>query len=408
VAERDRHRTSEQHLTHAGPATVPDPPGWRATGRVESRNSIVGCLTVSPPFSAVSSVTKPQGDAMKRFIVASATAALLLAGAGCTESATPAHSADGPAAYLESNKSELAYIQWRITAGGHAQGTLTADNIGGAAPAASLAENSVPFTGTVHGTSVSLTFAHGLFLQRHADGRLTGNSLTLAVPHSDGAVHTATFTRSSSSSYNRAVAALRTSAQQENLQASQAGSHPSANSRAVQHNAQADLASLYEAASLAPQAKLTNDVDHVARDATAAQSRLAAEKQAASGDNRYCTASSTAVGIARGVIGAASAAVGDSQALTAEVTAIRMDIRTAHADQRRLSKAGLPGQTSSAPAMIATAEASMAQAIASANSYIDRINATSYQARAVASRMAIGKCSGAGQAALTPPVAHIK
>ena len=115
---------------------VPDRPGWRATGRVESRNSIVGCPTLSPPFPAVSSVTKPQGDAMKRLIVAFATAAMLFSGAGCTESATPAHSADGPAAYLESNKSELAYIQWRITPGGHVQGTLTADNIGGAAPAA--------------------------------------------------------------------------------------------------------------------------------------------------------------------------------------------------------------------------------------------------------------------------------
>jgi len=344
---------------------------------------------------------------MKRFIVAAATAVMLLAGAGCTESATPAHSTDGPAAYLENNKSELAYIQWRITAGGHVQGTLTADNIGGAAPAASLAENSVPFTGTVHGTSVSLTFTHGLFLQRHADGKLTGNSLTLAIPHADGAVHTATFTRSGSSSYNRAVAALRTSAQQENLQASQAGSHPSANGRAVQHNAQTDLASLYEASSLAPQAKLTNDVDHFARDAATAQSRLAAEKQAASGDNHYCTASSTAVGIAHGVNGAALAAVGDSEALTAAVTAIRMDIRAAHVDQRRLSKAGLPGQTS-APAMIATAQASMAQAVARANSYIDQINSTNIQARAVANRMATGKCSGAGQAAPAPPVAHIK
>ena len=344
---------------------------------------------------------------MKRFLVACTTAAMLLAASSCTGSTSSAHPVDGPAAYLANSKSEVAFIQWRITSGGHVEGTLTADNIGGAAPAASLAVNSVPFTGTVHDSSVNLTFAHGLFLQSSAHGTLTGSSLMLAVPQADGTIHTATFTRSSSSGYNRAVAALRRSAQQENLLAGRTGNNPSATSRAVQHNTQTDLTSLYQASSLAPQAKLTNDVGRFARDAATARSRLATEKQAASGDNSYCSAASTAVGISHGVNGAALSALGDSQALHAEITAIRMDIRTANADQRKLSKAGLPGAPS-APALIATAEASMAQAIASANSYIDQINASYTQARAVANRMATGRCSGPGQAALTPPVAHIK
>jgi hypothetical protein len=353
---------------------------------------------------------------MKHFIVACTATAMLFAVASCTGSASPAgpaslagaaRSADGPATYVANNKSEVALIQWRITTGGDVRGTLTADNIGGAAPAASVAVSSVPFTGSIHGTSVNLTFAHGLFLHSRAYGKLSGSSLTLAVPHADGAVRATKFTRSSSSSYDRAVAALRMSAQHENLAAAQAGNHPSANSKAVQHNTQTDLTSLYQASSLAPQAKLTNDVDRFARDAATAQSRLATEKQAVSGDNRYCTAASTAMGIAHGVNGAALSATGDSQALIAEVTAIRMDIRTAGADQRRMSRAGMPGSTS-APSLIATARSSMAHAIASANSYIDQINATNNQARVVANRMATGKCSSAGQAALTPPVAHIK
>jgi hypothetical protein len=344
---------------------------------------------------------------MKRFIVACTTIVMLLAVAGCAGSASSAHSADGSATYLANSKSELAFIQWRITTGGHIRGTLTAYNIAGAAPAASLAVNSVPFTGSVHGTSVNLAFAHRLFLHSTAYGRLSGSSLTLTVPHADGAIHTTKFTRSSSSSYNRAVAALRRSAQHENLAAAGAGSHPSANSRAVQHNTQTDLISLYQAASLAPQAKLTNDVEHIARDAATARSRLATEKQAASGDNRYCTAASTTVGISSGVNGAALSALGDRQALSAQITAIRMDIRTADADQRRLSKAGVSGPTSG-PALIATARSSMAHAIASANSYIDQINAASNQARVVAKRMATGKCSSAGQAAWKPPVAHVK
>jgi hypothetical protein len=350
---------------------------------------------------------------MKHFIVACTTTAMLFAVASCTGSASPAslasaaRSADGPATYLANNNSELALIQWRITTGGDVRGTLTADSIGGAAPAASVAVSSVPFTGSVHGTSVKLTFVHGLFLHNRAYGKLSGSSLTLAVPHADGGIHATKFTRSSSSSYDRAVAALRRSAQHENLAAAQAGSHPSANSKAVQHNTQTDLTSLYQASSLAPQAKLTDDVDRFARDAATARSRLATEKQAVSGDNRYCTAASTAVGIAHGVNGAALSALGDSQALIAEITAIRVDIRTAGADQRRMSRAGVPAPTSAA-ALIATARSSMAHAVASANSYIDQINATNNQARVMANRMATGKCSSAGQVALTLPVVHIK
>jgi hypothetical protein len=343
---------------------------------------------------------------MKRFIIACAVVGMLLAVASCAGSAGSAHSADSPGTYLANNKSEIAFIQWRTVTRGHVTGTLTADNIGGAAPAAALSENSVPFTGTVRGNSVNLTFAHGLFLQSHAQGTLTGNSLTLAIPHADGTIHRTTFTQSSPSRYNRAVAALRTSAQHENALAAGAGS-PSANIRAVQHNTQTNLAALYQASSLAPRAKLTNDVDRFAGDAAIARSRLADEKQAALGDNRYCAATSTAVGVSHGVSGTALSAVGDSQALNADIAAIRIDIRNAYANQRRLSRAGQPGPNS-APALISTAETSMSQAIASANSYIDQINTTNAQARAVANRMATGKCSGPGQTAVTAPVAHIR
>lgn len=345
---------------------------------------------------------------MKHFIVPFTMAAMLLGVVSCAGSSGSAHSAGGPATYLANNKSQIALIQWRSTTRGHVRGTLTADNIGGAAPSASLSVNSVPFTGTIHGNSVNLTFAHGLFLQSHAHGRLAGSSLTLAVPHADGAIYRTTFTQSSRSSYNSAVAAMRRSAQQENLLAARAGSHPSsANSRALQHNTQMDLAALFQASSLAQQAKLTHDVDSFARDAATARSRLAKEKQDASGDNHYCAATSTVVGDSSGVNGALLSASGDSEALTADITAIRMDIRAADADQRRLSRAGLSGSTS-APALIATAQASMAQAIASANSYIDQINAINNQARVFANHMAAGKCSASGQTPLTAPVAHIK
>src|SRR5215472_12485521 len=130
---------------------------------------------------------------MKRCLLPCTMTAMLFAVVSCTGSAKSAEPAGGAATYLANSKSEIAFIQWRTTSHGHVRGTLTADNIGGAAPAASLSVNSVPFTGTVHGTSVNLTFAHGLFLQSQAHGKITGSSLTLAVPHADGSVHRATF-----------------------------------------------------------------------------------------------------------------------------------------------------------------------------------------------------------------------
>ena len=344
---------------------------------------------------------------MKRFLVPCLTAALLIAAVSCTGSAGSSHAVDGPAAFLANGRSEVAFIQWRSTAHGQVQGTLAADNIGGAAPSASVSINSVPFTGTVRGTSVNLTFAHGMFLQSHASGKLEGGSLTLAVPYADGTVHRTTFAQASRSRYNKAVAELHDSAQQENLQATQSDGNPSANSRAVQHNTQMDLASLYQASSLGPQGKLTRDVDSFARDTATARARLATEKQDASGDNRYCAATLTVVGDSRGVNGTLLSVAGASESLTADIDAIRMDIRTTEADLRRLSRTGLP-EPAAAPTLIVNAKASMAQATARANSYIDQSNAVNNQARVLANRMATGKCSGPGQVPVAAPVARIK
>jgi hypothetical protein len=344
---------------------------------------------------------------MKRFLVPCMTAGLLLALVSCTGSASSNHSADGPAAFLANDKSEIAFVQWRSTAHGRVEGTLSADNIGGAAPSASVSMNSVPFTGTVHGTSVNLIFAHSLFLQSHANGTLAGGSLTLAVPYADGTVHRTTFTEATRSRYNKAVAQLRDGAQQENTQATQSDSQPSANGKADQHNTQMDLASLYQASSLAPQAKLTRDLNSFARDTATARSRLATEKQDASGDNRYCAATLTVAGDSRGVNGTLLSVVGASESLTADIAAIQMDIHTTDADLRRLGRAGLTAPTA-APALIANAKASMAQATANANSYIDQSNAINNQARVLANRMATGKCSGPGQAPVAAPVARIR
>jgi hypothetical protein len=63
---------------------------------------------------------------------------------------------------------------------------------------------------------------------------------------------------------------------------------------------------------------------------------------------------------------------------------------------------------SSASGVIASATANLKQAIAKANFYIDQANATDAKARAIANKMAMGRCSGAQNGTLLHPIPHIR
>src|SRR5258708_18033441 len=126
---------------------------------------------------------------MKPLIIGGMAAAMLLAATGCGGSDV----SPGPASYLAVSASKVSLIQWRITSGGHLQGIITDGSVGGSGPAQRLSVSSAPFTGTMKGNSVRLTFAVLYFLRAHAHGTLGGSSLTMVVPQSDGTVKQAKF-----------------------------------------------------------------------------------------------------------------------------------------------------------------------------------------------------------------------
>jgi hypothetical protein len=342
---------------------------------------------------------------MKRLIIAGTAAAALLATAGCAGSRSsggPGGSGrpGDPASYLAVSTSKVAFIQWRATSRGRLQGTITEGNVGASALAETLSVSSAPFTGTRSGSSVTLTFEGSYFLQTRAQGRLSGSTLTVQVPQSDGTIRQARFSQSDEASYNRAIAKLRSTIRRDNLVA--AGDRP-ANAQAAQHA----LSVLYEDSSLASGGRLADGLARFAHSTQTAQADLVAEKQEAAGSNGYCVAAFRAAGKAQTVDGDLLAVQGDVQTMVPDISIVRSDIATADAHLRHLNKAGL-GVPSSAYVVIANAKVSLTQAIAKANSYIDQMNAIDAEAHSIANHMAARSCSKARSGSTERPLSQIK
>ena len=341
---------------------------------------------------------------MKHLLIAGAVVAMLLAAAGCGGSdASP-----GPASYLAESGSKVAFIQWRAAPGGHLHGTITEGSVGGSGSAQRLSVTSAPFTGTMTHNSVNLTFAVPYFLRAHAQGRINGSVLTMVLPQSDGTVKHANLSQSDQAGFNHAISALRTrirhaSVVAANQQASR--SRQSAHGQAEQ-STQSSLNTLDEQSSIANGGRLAGDVARLAALIQVAQSHLVKEKQDASGDNKYCSAAFTVTGDSEAVGGALAHTQGAVSALTADVSAVRQNVAATSADLRHLSKSGLPAP-SQATKVIARANSSLKQAIVTANSYIDQINAIEVRARTLADNMAIRKCSGARSGASPHPIPPI-
>jgi len=349
-------------------------------------------------------VANTRAGTMKHLIIAGVVAVILFAATGC--SASKVH--DGGGSYLAVSSSKVAFIQWHKASNGRLHGTITEDSVGGSVPAQTIAVNSAQFTGTMSGSSVTMTFAAIYFLNTHAHGTLSGSALTMWVPQSDGAVRKATFSQSDKAGYDRAVAALHSRIRHANLlavrqQARQRGpGHTTA-----EHNAESALNMLYRDSSLAFGGKLSDALARFSRHIQAARAHLATEKKDALGPNKYCVAALTAGGDAKAVDGALETVQGDIQSLTPDISAVRHDMATAIARLRHLRKAGLP-VPGSASVVIANASANLKQVIAKANAYIDQVNAADAHARAIANKMATGRCSGAQSGTVFRPIPHMK
>lgn len=341
---------------------------------------------------------------MKHLIIIGAVAVMLLAAAGCGGSDV----SPGPAGYLAVRASRVAFIQWRNTSGGRLHGTITESSVGGSGAAQTLSVIDAPFTGTMKGNSVRLTFALPYFLRAHAHGTLSGSGLHMAVPQSDGTVKQVRFSQADKADYNRAIATLRSRIRRATVVAAkqQAGQRRQPAHAQAEQSTQKTLNALYQESSIAHGSKLADGLARLADDIQAARSHLATERGHASGANKYCGASFTVTGDALAVGGALQKAQGDVSSLMPDILAVRHDAATASVSLRHLSRSGLPAP-SLASDVIANANASLKRAIAIANSYIDQINAIDARARSLADNMATGRCSSARSGSSTRPIPPI-
>lgn len=342
---------------------------------------------------------------MKRPTIAGAAAAVLLAVAGCGGGPDVS---PGPAGYLASGSSKVAFIQWHTASHRLLYGRITEGSVGGSGPAQALSVSSAPFTGTTTGNSVRLTFGELYFFRTHAHGTLKSGELTMAVPRPDGTVGQVRFSQASKADFDRAIAALRAKVRRANVLAArqQASRRRQSAHAQAEQSAQSSLNALYRESSIALGGRLAAGVARLADGIKAARLHLATEEQHASGDNKYCGAAFTVAGDAQTVDGALQNAQGAVLSLVADITIIRRDVAMATAYLRHLSRSGLPAP-SQASNVIANANASAKHAIVTANSYIDQINAIDLRARTLADKMATRKCSSARSGSAQRPIPHI-
>jgi hypothetical protein len=212
--------------------------------------------------------------------------------------------------------------------------------------------------------------------------------------------------QSSVSAYNAAVARLHKNANHANVLAEQAQAQQQqqqANAQAEQQ-AQNDVATLQQDASLSGGSNLSGDLASFQSDVQTSSSDLKTAQQDASQSKGYCNASLMVNGDAQALDGDLQAIQGDIQSIQQDMATVRADITTVNHDVAGLTASGLsvPGN---AAGTISQAKADLRQAVALANGYIDQANANDAQGYQIAQELATASCSGPGNP--PAPVPHI-
>jgi hypothetical protein len=226
-------------------------------------------------------------------------------------------------------------------------------------------------------------------IRGHTDqGVLSGNTMTLNVVQTDGSIQPITYQRASPADYNTALVQLQQSVQ-------------SANQQAQQQQNQSNLTSAAAEATGALQSDNANfsNAKTLRDDLAKANTDLAKERQdAANGPGANCYNIDVVVdNDAAYVVGfdVTQTALNDTSTEQLQLNSIRGDIAAVQNTQAALKAAGLPA-TPGADSAIATAHQHVAEALITANSAIDALNADLNTAYDIANKTATGACAGHG------------
>ncbi|WP_052207226.1 hypothetical protein [Sinomonas humi] len=352
-------------------------------------------------------------------LLALATAALT----GCSPSSTTS-GASSPT----QNAADNSVGGWVGTAQGAAmflQWTRNGDNVTGSLVETNIQSSDTTktqnyndsFTGTISGSSATLTFSGVLGATSNLSASLQGGNIIMSFPQSNGTIDTVTMTPGSVAQYNEDVSSLNGQAQanaQASASAAAAAAQASASAAAEeafqqrvnseQQQASNDLASLQHDDDFTPGLKaMEGDLTQTAADLQRTRS------DAAKGGGDQCLNASTTV-----YNDAATTVYNDVQTnlynhsldLENQAQTVRQEVSNLQSDLQALQNDGATGP-SEAPSEISGANAAIAATVAAANQHIDQGNAyvaTSYQ---VANGIAVGPCAGTGPGNPPEPVKHI-
>ncbi len=332
-------------------------------------------------------------------LAACGTGSTALSGAHHTQTAASSSSATTAppvgSGYVATGSDFVDFIQWNDN-DGKLTGTAQSVTTSGQTPNMTTAGNSINVTGTISGSSISLSFNYGTL----TFGTLSGGSFTLDFPQSDGSLAPVTFTSASATRFDQDLASLKGQVAQSN-QAEVNAQNLAKQEQTINGDATAvanDIGNISGAASQANsdahgvQSSLGGEATELS-DTQSAEAQVATEAQAGPDGS-----GTDVCGDAEDVGGDAQDVAGDAQDLEGSAESVTNDVASIHGDVSQLNtdfatfqsdQAGLPSYSPPSPPTqdqvsqaAAGGSASAASVVTTTNGYIAQANAdvtTAYQ-----------------------------
>ncbi|MCB2177819.1 MAG: hypothetical protein KQH57_18570 [Actinomycetales bacterium] len=338
---------------------------------------------------------------MKRITAGAVLLCAALATAGCAGS-----SGNGQATFICPGSDNASLLQWNDL-DGQLSGSYTYAELAGSAGNAAVSSDSATLTGTRDGSAITLAI-NVLFGSQPVSGSVNGDTLTLNVPQSDGSVQAGTCRAGSLEKWNQLIGTLGARADSSNAAHAQqqAAASAAAADAKTQEDAQRALAAVLDFS-------LDDSLEDLAADVAEADSDLAQGKADAAlgamSDGYSCYNLSGTV--AYDITGTLEYTVNSSFAydldgLLSDIEDGRKAIVSLNSYVGTLQADGLP-ELVGVEAAAAAAEAEIDDAIATANGYIDHLNANVDEAYAVANSIATGECAEYALGDPPAPMAHV-
>jgi len=315
--------------------------------------------------------------------------------------------------YLATGTGYVMFIQWDDT-NGQLSGSVQAVQSSGQPPDETTSSATVPVTGTISGSTLSLSFNQSPL----QFGTLSNNSFTINFPESDGTLTGVVFTSSSAASYNHAVAQLNNTVTAANKTAEEqdAIAHVEHQIAKAAATVSSDISSngFFTSGLVQEESNLANDVEAIPAALQTESNDLATtyaeEQKVATKAQQYPNGDYGAVcADARGVEADARGVEADARGVEADANSVESNISSVRGGISRLNsdfvtfqsdEAKLPGyQPRGAPTQqqvssaINDANSAIASAISTTNGYIDRANAEVTTAYGYAAKAyQVGKC----------------